>query len=359
MAGREEPDEGTPGGDDEYRSVVFDESFVEAARLQEYSAKERLDDEEHAAVRSRPTPPGRRPFRASKQAIVLMLLIVLAFGTAVFMGIRNPFPGIESTPSGPMRSTTLPLQPRGEVPGSTPADLFKHSPAAQFRAGAEGITLPTVHQTGGFARSEVLNALTIVKDYLVSSSMDPSVLTGGAVRPVRNLVDAEQRGQFDQSVEHPRADGKHASTGWMVRFDPAKVALAAKQVRVNGTLAVEESRSGVLEITADHVFVYAVRPAGSGDGEAAAERASLFTVHRDMRFELDREDLREHQVRVAQATTRAGPMACSADAAETLNPLLAGQRAPDGGPAGENPYDRGRATCGVLADSAQPSPADE
>ena len=69
MAGRGDPPEGTPegapgGGEDEYRSVVFDESFVRAARLQEFSAQERMAD--HArAVRSR--PPAARA-GASRQA---------------------------------------------------------------------------------------------------------------------------------------------------------------------------------------------------------------------------------------------------------------------------------------------------
>ena len=53
------------GGEDEYRSVVFDESFVRAARLQEFSAQERMDD--HAPRRTQPPAlgaaaagPGRR-----------------------------------------------------------------------------------------------------------------------------------------------------------------------------------------------------------------------------------------------------------------------------------------------------------
>lgn len=61
MAVPGDPPDGTPegigGGEDEfrpdeYRSVVFDEDFVRAARLQEFSAEERMG--EHArAVRSR------------------------------------------------------------------------------------------------------------------------------------------------------------------------------------------------------------------------------------------------------------------------------------------------------------------
>ena len=91
MGGPGDPPEGAPeggpgGGEDEYRSVVFDESFVRAARLQEFSAQERLSD--HApAVRRR--PPLRRGL--SRQALVLVLLIAVAFGTAIYMGVRHPY----------------------------------------------------------------------------------------------------------------------------------------------------------------------------------------------------------------------------------------------------------------------------
>ena len=91
MGGPGDPPEGTPegapgGGDDEYRSVVFDESFVRAARLQEYSARERMAD--HApAVRRR--PPLYRGL--SRQALILLLLIAVAFGTAIYLGVRHPY----------------------------------------------------------------------------------------------------------------------------------------------------------------------------------------------------------------------------------------------------------------------------
>ncbi|EST35876.1 hypothetical protein N566_17165 [Streptomycetaceae bacterium MP113-05] len=360
MAGRggppEEPIEGpTGGGDDEYRSVVFDESFVEGARLQEFSAQERMDDEEHAAVRSRPVgaSPGARA--TSRQGLMLVLLIVIAFGTAVYMGVRNPLPDPPPAPAQPARMVTVPLAPRGAVPGGTARDLAARSPAADFRTGADGVTFPSAPGTDHFTESQVLAALAGAKEYVVTSSVDPAVLTGGAVRPVRLLLDPGQLDQFERSVHRPRSDGRHAVTGWMVRFDPDRVALAAPQVRVNGTLTVEETRPGTLEVTADHVFVYALRPAGDED----ANGASLFTVRREVRFRFGPEDFSAHQLRVHSVSTRAGPMACSADHSATLAPLLAGERAGDDRPAGTDPYaldgSRG-AVCGVLADRTVPGP---
>jgi hypothetical protein len=358
MAGRRDPPEGTPeglpgGGEDEYRSVVFDESFVRAARIQEYSAQERMA-EHSRAVRSLPAW-GRRT--GAKQILVLVLLIAMAFGTAIYLGIRHPYQTPAYKPAEPLRITFIPLAPQGPVPGGTPADLYAHSPAANFRIGAAGINLPGARHTKSFSESQVMTALTTAKDYLVESSLDPDVLTGGSVRPVRLLLDPDQYGQFDRSMTSPAADGRHAASGWLVRYDPAKVALADPQVRVQGTLRVAEVGPDALEVTSDHTFAYALRPAGV-NGKRAGD-ASLFTVRRELHFRFDRDDLRQHRAEVLVSYVQAGPQTCSADTTGVLHPLLAGERATASGPAGTDPYATGRPTaalCGTLAPGAQPSP---
>lgn len=354
MGGPGEPPEGTPegapgGGEDEYRSVVFDESFVRAARLQEYSAEERMA-EHTPAVRRR--PPLHRGL--SRQALVLLLLIAVAFGTAVWMGVRHPYGSAAiRRPADPLRMTVIPLAPQGRVPGTADAEyLYAHSPAAQFRVGAEGIPLPASQRTAHFSDSQVVAALTTAKDYIVRSSLDPEVLTGQQVRPARVLLDPDQLDQFDQSFRRPAADGRHAPTGWLVRFDPSQAELADGRIRVQGTLTAAETDAATLEVTADHTFVYALRPAGSGEHA----QASLFTVRRELQFRFDRDDLRLHQTQIVASYVQAGPLSCAEDATDRLHPLLAGQSAKSGGPAGTDPYATGSATalCGTLALSAQP-----
>ncbi|GGW80452.1 SCO2583 family membrane protein [Streptomyces lomondensis] len=354
MGGPGDPPEGTPegapgGGEDEYRSVVFDESFVRAARLQEFSAQERIAD--HApAVRRR--PPLRRGL--SRQALVLVLLIAIAFGTAIYMGVRHPYQApTASEPVEPLRMTVIPLAPEGKVPGTAdPAYLYEHSPAAQFKSGAEGVPLPASRRTAHFSDSQVVTALTTAKDYIVRSALDPDVLTGREVRAVRVLLDPDQLDQFDQSFSRPTADGRHAPTGWLVRFDPARAELADRRIRVQGTLQAAEADSSTLEVTADHTFVYALRPAGAGD----KAEVSLFTVRRELHFRFDRDDLRLHQAQLVVSYVQAGPLSCAEDSTNHLRPLLAGQTAKEGGPAGTDPYATGSATalCGSLATSAQP-----
>ncbi|MEN8650485.1 hypothetical protein ABCR94_07545 [Streptomyces sp. 21So2-11] len=373
MAGRGEPPEGMPdglsgGGEDEYRSVVFDESFVRAARLQEYSAQERMGDHAQAV---RDSPPqaaydragGRGDGRAgssTKQALLLVLLVVLAFGTAIYLGVRHPYQPPPVTRAQPLRTTVIPLAPDGRVPGGEPDDLFARSPAAQFRPGAAGIGLPPARRTGHFSESQVMAALTTVKDYLVESSLDPDVLAGRTVRPVRILLDPDQLEQFDRSMDGSADDGRHMATGWLVRFGPAKVEVAGSKTRVRGGLRVEESGADSLEVTSDHTFVYALRPTGS-DARPQADGASLFTVRRELHFRLDRDDLRMHRTELLVSYVQTGPQACSADPAGHLRPVLAGQQASTGGPAGTDPYATGLATaalCGALAADAMPRPPD-
>lgn len=354
MGGPGDPPEGTPeggpgGGEDEYRSVVFDESFVRAARLQEFSARERMAD--HApAVRRR--PPLRRGL--SRQALILVLLIALAFGTAIYMGVRHPYQApAAQQPVEPLRMTVIPLAPQGKVPGAgDPEYLYAHSPAAQFRVGAEGIPLPAARRTAHFSDSQVVAALTTAKDYLVRSSLYPEVIGSQDVRPARVLLDGAQLDQFDQSFARPTADGRHQPTGWLVRLDQTRAELADSRIRVEGTLQVAETDSATLEVTADHTFVYALKPTGS----AARAEASLFTVRRELHFRFDRDDLRLHQAQLTVSYVQAGPLSCAEDSTNHFRPLLAGQTAKAGGPAGTDPYATGGATalCGTLAAGAEP-----
>ncbi|MEU1366447.1 hypothetical protein ABZ454_09950 [Streptomyces sp. NPDC005803] len=357
MADRGDPPEGpsengASGSEDEYRSLVFDESFVRAARLQEFSAQERMG--EHArAVRSL---PGRAVRNGSRAALALVVLIALAFGTAVFMGFRHPYQSPVARRTEPLRMTVVPLAPRGVVPGGTPEGLFASSPAASFPKGAAGISLPVTRRTDNFSENQVFTALATAKDYLVASSLDLDVIGGTAVRPVESLLDPDQMDQFERSMNEPHDDGRHAATGWLVRFDPAE-AVPDPEVRVRGTLRYAEAGSDTLEVVSDHTFAYVLRPAAPGPRRTGS--ASLFTVRREMRFRFDRDDLRLHRLEVQTSYVQAGPQACPSDTTGALRPLLAGRRAVVRGPAGTDPYAPGRPSaslCGTLEVSSPPSP---
>lgn len=320
--------------------MVFDESFVRAARIQEFSARERLSGVV-SAVR-----PRRAWTRGGHwQAFVLVLLIMFAFGTAVYMGVHRPYRAAEAGPVQPLRTTVLPLAPGGTVPAGGADRLYAAEDAGHYRIGAEGFTLPAVRATAHFSEEQVMQALSAAKDYLVASSLDPAALTGGDVRRVRELLNPGQQDQFDQSLARPANDGLHALTGWLVRFDPARIALSDPQVRVQGTMGFDERDVDTLEVTTDHTLVYSVQAAAA----SAHRTSSVFTVRRQLRMDFSRDDLRLDQVELVQAQVEAGPLDCAADSSGYFRPLLAGQSA---SPApGVDPYDHARpvtALCGTL-----------
>ncbi|WP_051840860.1 hypothetical protein [Streptomyces sp. NRRL F-5126] len=363
MAGHGDPPEGTPdgppGGDDEYRSVVFDESFVRAARIQELSARERMAGSEHA-VRTRGSRAGaatRGPRRGPHPLLTLFVLLALAFGAAVYLGFRQPSrpPGTPRS-AAQLRMTVVPLAPTADVPGGTPAELLANSPAKSFHVGGEGIPTPVPKSTAHFSASQVGTALGIAKSYLVASALNPDVLAGRDRDAVRDLLDPAQTGQFDRSFAAPDADGLHEPAGWLVSFDPAKVRQADGAVRVHGSMAYRESADRALEVSTHHTFVYLLRPAGS----TAKDAASLFTVRRELRFRFDMSDLETKRARLVQSDVDAGPEACSAAARKAFAPLLAGASAPSGDPVEVDPFAPGRLTgdlCGALGAPGRSAPA--
>ncbi|GAA1267005.1 hypothetical protein GCM10009665_64880 [Kitasatospora nipponensis] len=349
-----EPPEGAPeggsGSDDEYRSVVFDESFVRAARIQELSASERLGGGAAHPVRRR---MGLGLLSSlPRQALTLLLLIVMAFGAAVYFGVTSPQREPSLAAGSELTAELTALVPAaGSVATVEPAAPFaKLSAAAGYADGSAGLGLPTARAaTAHFSQAQVSEALNTVQRYLTLSMLAPVVLVQGETESVRALLDPAEQAQFDQSVTAPGDDQHHTVTGWMIRFDPQKIALASNTVKVAGSVKVSEADPSTLEITTDHTLVYALRPAGNATGAPV----SLYEVRRELRFDLDRTDIAADQVRLVDSVVQAGPTACGAGQAEYLQPLPVGAVGPLGGqPGAVDPADRSHPAwqqCAVLA----------
>ncbi|MFI9784034.1 hypothetical protein ACIHEI_11105 [Kitasatospora sp. NPDC051984] len=348
MGDRREPPEGTPEGgsnDDEFRSVVFDESFVKAARIQELSAQERLAGAFGRATRRR----GWGWFGSlPRQAVILLLLVAMAFAAAVYFGVSSPH-GQAVPPSGAqLTSVVTPLSPSatvGAVPD--PAHPFAALPTG-YADGQGGFNMPPASSTAHFGGTDVQRALDSVQHYLVVSELTPATLTANETGQVRELLTTGELAQYDDSVNTPRDDQHHAATGWMVRFDPGQVALATDTVKVNGAVQVGELNPGTLEITADHTLVYALRPAGTTSDPSV----TLYSVRREVRIDIDRADLDAGRVRVVDSIVQAGPTGCGTVQSDYLQPTLATAAGvhPSTPPA-VNPADHSRPawqTCGVL-----------
>ena len=351
MAGRAEPPEGTPeggaGGDDEFRSVVFDESFVRAARIQELSAQERL------SAGSRPIRGrGLRGGGLSRQALALMLLVAIAFSAAVYLGTKHPYPqagagsaaelsmsvvalqsgagGVptlapvasgSATATGTATTTAAVTATASSAPASATASASTEVDPRNYALGPAGLVLPNAGATDHFSKNQVAQALILAQNYVEVSSLDTGVLFGGRTDLVRDLLASGQRSQFDRSISNPADDGKHEATGWLVRFDSSKVkAAAGQETRVQGSFTVPEEVDGALQLTGDHTFVYALTPV-STDG--TQQPTVLFTVRRQVVYRFTAADLAANRVELTTSATEAGPMACdAASAARYFTPVL-------------------------------------
>ncbi|WPR51065.1 hypothetical protein SJI45_08465 [Streptomyces sp. S399] len=335
-----------PSGDDDY-GYVFDDSFVRAAPIQEFSASERTATEHAPAVRDRPPPAaGRTGPRLTRQVLILAALLTVAFLVAVYLGVSPPGQTQAGPPPRPARMSLVPLVPPQAVRPTDPDRPFDATPAAQYATGAAGINLPGAHATAHFDEAQVIAALSTAKEYLVHSSLSPEVLAGREERSVRLLVDPAQADQFDAALRRPAADGLHAATGWLVRLDPRHAVLAGPDIRVQGVLEYTETGPGTLEVTTDHTFVYAVRPAADPGSDP-----SLLVVRRALRLSFDRDALRARQLELLSSRTQAGPLPCGEPPPPTCAPSWRPE-APAGRPPATDPYARegGGAVCGTLAE---------
>ncbi|MGF1428155.1 hypothetical protein [Kitasatospora sp. LaBMicrA B282] len=348
-----EPPEGAPeggsGSDDEYRSVVFDESFIRAARITELSAEERLG----GGARAIRHKLGVGPFSSlPRQALTLLLLIVLAFGAAVYFGVTSPQREPLGTGGSQLTAELTALSPAGgTVPAADPSSPFASlTAAAGYADGSAGFGLPAARAaTAHFSQAQVAAAVDTVRRYLEASSLAPAVLVQGDTTSVRALLAPDEQSQFDAGLTAPTDDQHHSLTGWMVRFDPLRVGLASPTVKVAGSVTVTELNPGTLELVSDHTLVYALRPAGA----VTNGPVSLYTVRRELRFDLGPTDIANGQVHLVDSVEQAGPSACTADQAEYLQPLPVGPTGPLGGlPGAVNPADRAQPawqSCAVLA----------
>ena len=381
MGGRAEPPEGTPeggsGGEDEFRSVVFDESFVRAARIQELSAQERMS--------SGTRPIRRRGLRGSglsRQAVALMLLVSMAFAAAVYLGTKHPYPPVRGSaaelsisvipltagpdgvptlvPSAADASASASASPSasGSPSGSASASASANSSATasasaspsteiqpkDYPVGVNGLGLPSPHHTDNFSTGQVIAALKLVAHYLEVSTLDPKVLTGRGTDTVRGLLASGQYAQFDQSISKPTDDRRHEITGWMVRFDPSQVQLAHNQpIRVLGTMGFSEVGASTLELTSDYTVIYALQQTRSAIAAASASAAAagtsapastkaggvtapaptvLFTVRRTITYRVTAADIDDGHLELSDSVTQVGATSCGADQSRFLQPVF-------------------------------------
>lgn len=326
MSGRgippEGPNRGGPDGEDEYSAVVFDATFVRAADLHEPSARERL----HA---------GKRPHRRRRvlgvrlrtlRGVAGVLVVLLVIGGATFLGARRATTAGSHLEVGPAVLQRVSLTPpAGYATGPLPADPMAGGPAAGWAQGVAGIVVGERRETAHYSAGQVGQALDLVREFVVGTQLDPTVLAGGRPWAALPLLRREQRDQLGAALVAPRDDDVSAPTGWITRFDPAAIRVLDAVPRATGTITAAEHARRDLVVTADVVLVYAVAQVG-GLGW------TRFVVHRVWDFHTDAPMLHDGLLQARRILTVAGPQPCTPDNATWFHPTFTGPAPADAPP---------------------------
>ncbi|QFU86480.1 hypothetical protein [Amycolatopsis sp. YIM 10] len=130
---------------------------------------------------------------------------------------------------------------------------FLGTPAQDWAEGEAAIVLPESVATGGFSAKRVGTALGKVKEFLVASRLNRSVLTGGDLEPLLAPLAPSARDALNAELKSPAT--------WPATY-ATKIApgfrLLPAGPKVNGTVRAEPgAREGELLIRTNLVFAYA------------------------------------------------------------------------------------------------------
>ncbi|WP_116049989.1 hypothetical protein [Amycolatopsis palatopharyngis] len=148
-------------------------------------------------------------------------------------------------------------------------DPFAGTPAQDWPDGAAGIVLPEATPVGEHSAAEVAAALADVRELLVVSRLERSVIEGGDVEPYLSMLAPAEREarRAEFAGEGDRGPGTLAT-----RIDP-RFRLLPAEPKVSGRMWAEEGADGALRIRTNYVFAYAFDP-----GEQARPAAPLDLV---------------------------------------------------------------------------------
>ncbi|MDH6116729.1 hypothetical protein ABH930_000148 [Kitasatospora sp. GAS204A] len=289
---------------DPFADLVLDEEFVKGATVKEQSGRARMLSAKWLREPPQPEQAWRPPTETRRRwyqrraapvdpwgnkrrtkrnwqapVFVLLAIAVVAAGLNV-NGLHswyvNNFGG-GSSGSGSAAAGAPPVPvvtqaPETAQPTAAPstadpqtptvAQPWLGSPADAWPAGPDAVVLPPAQATGVFSQDQVAGQLKLVKDFLVGSNLDPTVLSGGTPQQVLDLLGGKSLAAFKDSLAHPGPTND--PTSWISRFNPKTAIPAGNVVKLQGriTFAADTAKDdpdGVLVHT-DYTFVYALVP---------------------------------------------------------------------------------------------------
>jgi len=141
------------------------------------------------------------------------------------------------------------------APMLDPAAPFASTPADGWADGAAGIVPPTAKPVGDFTASEVAAATARVREVLVASRLDRTLVVRHDPTRFLSLLAPDARRQLE-----PLFDGHEPQVQSLVSLAAADATLAAVEPKVHGEMTVAPGDAGELVVSTNYVFVYAFEP---------------------------------------------------------------------------------------------------
>jgi len=228
--------------------------------------------------------------RAKTSIKVLIALVVVGLvGYTVFWPRHYPAAPLNVSPAGTDAPWTVTASGAASAPASpsptftNPDDAhFADSPALGWADNEAGFVLPKAAALNGVSRSEVAAGYQVAEKVMAAGNLDATVLDGGSTRDFTTLIDPSDGivKELDAWTAHPSY--QNDPTLLVTRFNPADTRLLGHTVKVRGSMSAKAGpHHGIVLLTADYIFVYAVGPASG-----AASEDTRVTVHRTVRFEV-------------------------------------------------------------------------
>lgn len=254
----------------------FDEAFAAAARFKEPSAAERAHKQgwlarRKAARKARRAGWAARPGRVRKVVTtsLALLLFIGVLGVAGWAAIVNLTKSGPTTRLAPATGRVAPAAAAATPSDRLPVDPFASSPAETYADGAAGIVPPGPHAVGPFSRAEVRRAYALTKRLLIAAHLNQHTMTGGKPSAFARLLAPPERRFFLKHLNDTglsKQGDQRSTRAWVTSFAPGSAELATGVIKVHGTMSAHVARAPqgqpMLRITADYLFVYAVRHPG-------------------------------------------------------------------------------------------------
>jgi hypothetical protein len=296
------------GSDDPF-DIVLDEDFIRGATAKEASARTRELSARWAKEPPKPTAwrgdgpdplahrhapaaqaddpwgGGAKPARRERRAWIGYVFVgVVVAGLLGFLLYprHHPVTPVNLSPAGTARPWAGTGSPSPTAVSTNPDDeYFLDSPSLTWANNESGIVAPAAAAVGGFSAAEIASGYSALGRLLAAGNLDGAILDGGPLTDFTQLLDSREQLNSDLAkwIAHPayRADPTEVVT----RFNPATTRLLGHTVKVSGKMSASVAGNGMLTVTGDYTFVYAVGPADPDQGSATRS-----VVHRVYELEL-------------------------------------------------------------------------